>query len=583
MGQGKQLAPLLAAMTSVTALDVSAEPISRVNAWCRVSGPKPARYGARKRLAASDGEDDDDDDDEGGSCVTRAKPLIACLAGMHSLQALRLGDLDPTPQLCDAVARLPALVSLQLDGLNLSAAQATELAPHLALVTRLTCLRLAGAPCALERGGVDVPLVPRLSALHQLKDLTLEFVFAPTVQHFKTCVGGMPGLTSLEVVGRVYAASAAAGRLLLIEHLAALPQLARLVLKCDMDMSAKTVVSCAQQLPGLRALRELHLEWFSISTQSVAALSRALKRMPHLTALTLKRAGGVCNLPNEPHVADVLRAPLSKNLTSLEYLSMTAVLLLPGMLVPFAQQLRSLTRLTALELDACLMPRYSYAMSHQFDDPYRMSAAEQAQPQPDAATGAAEKVAALSRIGSAVASLPALARVSFNTNTLSNGALVAFVTPLAGAPALTQLWLRGYIGNPDQPEALEALVPHVAVITRLVDLDLSARGGISEACALLLSQQLTALTLLTRLLLVGCMGDSERDICAPEHAQRVRVATALSRGLVALAPRLHLAPGESELLPQPARVIDLPGGRKRLDIKCLGLDDALGDPIAAAL
>ena len=56
MGQGKQLAPLLAAMTSVTALDVSAEPISRVNAWCRVSGPKPGRYGARKRLAASDGE-----------------------------------------------------------------------------------------------------------------------------------------------------------------------------------------------------------------------------------------------------------------------------------------------------------------------------------------------------------------------------------------------------------------------------------------------------------------------------------------------------------------------------------------------
>ena len=189
-------------------------------------------------------KDNDDDDDEGGSCVTRTKPLIACLAGMHSLRALRLGDLDPTPQLCDALARLPALVSLQLDGLNLSAAQATELAPHLALVTRLTCLRLAGAPCALKRGGVDVPLVPQLSALHQLRDLTLEFVFAPTVQLFKTCVGGMPGLTSLEVVGRVHVASAAAGRLLLIEHLATLPRLARLVLKTWTKRWFLAVSSC---------------------------------------------------------------------------------------------------------------------------------------------------------------------------------------------------------------------------------------------------------------------------------------------------------------------------------------------------
>ena len=152
-------------------------------------------------------------------------------------------------------------------------------------------------------------------------------------------------------------------------------------------------------------------------------------------------------------------------------------------------------------------------------------------------------MAVLSSIGSAVASLPALARVIFSTNTLSNGALAAFVAPLAGAPALTQLWLRGYIGNPDQPEALEALVPHVATITQLLNLDLSARRGISEATARLLSQQLTALASLICLLLVGCMGDSERDVSALDHARHARVATALSCDLVALAPRLHVAPG----------------------------------------
>ena len=429
MFQGSRLASLLAAHTLVTRLDVGAAPIDSkpmrfmFEAGNNFGRSKSVEYGA-------------------GSSAEYVEPLVACLAAMRSLQALCLWAVDPSPQLCDVLARLPVLDSLQLDRMRLSAEQAAALAPHLARLTQLARLRISGAPCALERSRQYPPLVPQLSVMCQLRDLTLDFAFQPTEEQLEACVGGMANLTSIQVSGRVFTESGQYGRHILLEHLSALPQLARLVLMCDMDMDTHMVVACARQLPGLHSLRELRIDYFQMSQKGVAALSSALASMPQLSALTFGRSGGVWNQPSGPADTKIDQAPLSEKLTSLKSLSLTSVALLVGMRASFAQQLRSLTSLTALELDGWLQPIFShFAFRHQLGMPLQLDEPGEADVQPNAADGA-EMVAS---IGHAAASLPALGRASFSHNAFTDAELGALVCALVNTPALTQLRLAGYV------------------------------------------------------------------------------------------------------------------------------------------
>ena len=131
---------------------------------------------------------------------------------------------------------------------------------------------------------------------------------------------------------------------------------------------------------------------------------------------------------------------------------------------------------------------------------------------------------------------------------------------------------------------MDALISHIVAMTRLIKLDLSAGGAVSTAGALLLAQGFIALTSLTHLSLQGSMDEYALGCNSDggKNDDRGRVATTLSCGLVSLAPSLHVVSADPEMLPQPARVVALPGGCERLDITCLALDDAFVDASAAA-